>query len=98
MNAFPQTPRPEVVKAFDIILERLYAMARQMDPARQSSSDLEDTLVALPAERRPQVMLVLESVESRAQARADDELAEAARAVRNAANRAWRTRSSAMCD
>ncbi|PVE25962.1 hypothetical protein DC522_01610 [Microvirga sp. KLBC 81] len=89
MHTSPQTTRPETSRAFTIILERLYAMARQTAPSLGDPSDLEATLTALPSENRSQVMLVLESVESRAQARADAELAEAARMVRYAANRVW---------
>lgn len=90
MQASLQTTQPaEASRAFTIILERLYAMARQLDAPVGDSPDLEATLTALPSENRNQVMLVLESVESRATARADEELAEAARAVRNAAGRVW---------
>ncbi len=89
MHASPQTTRPEISGAFTIILERLYAMARQMDPSLGDPADLEASLTALPTENRSQVILVLESVESRAEARADAELAEAARAVRNVARRIW---------
>ncbi|MBQ0820805.1 hypothetical protein KBI52_11370 [Microvirga sp. HBU67558] len=89
MHALPQTTRPESSRAFTIILERLYAMARQTDPSLGNPVDLEASLTALPTESRNQVMLVLESVESRAQARTDVELAEAARTVRQAAGRVW---------
>ncbi|EIM26310.1 hypothetical protein [Microvirga lotononidis] len=89
MHAFPQTTRPETSRAFTIILERLYAMARQTDPSLGDPADLDASLTALPTENRSQVMLVLESVESRAQTRADVELAEAARMVRHAARRVW---------
>lgn len=89
MHAFSQTARPETSGAFTIIVERLYAMARHAEPALGDPSDLEATLTALPSEHRNQVMLVLESVESRAEARADDDLAEAARMVRQAAGRIW---------
>jgi len=89
MHVSPQTTRPETSGAFTIILERLYAMARQTDPSLEEPADLEASLTALPSENRSQVILVLESVESRAQARADAELAEAARMVRQAAGRVW---------
>jgi hypothetical protein len=89
MHTSPQTTRPEPSRAFTIILERLYALARQTDPWLGDPADLEASLTALPTENRGQVMLVLESVESRAQARADAELAEAARVVRHAARRVW---------
>lgn len=89
MHAYSQTTRSETSGAFSIILERLYAMARQTDPSLGDPADLEASLTALPAENRGQVMLVLESVESRAEARADEELAEAARTVRHAAKQVW---------
>jgi hypothetical protein len=66
MQASPLTTQPEASRAFTIILERLYAMARQTDASLGNPSDLEATLIALPSENRSQVMLVLESVESRA--------------------------------
>lgn len=59
--------------------------------------DLEATLAALPFENRNQVMLVLESVESRAEARADEELAEAARMIRHAAGRVWAREDYGSC-
>jgi hypothetical protein len=68
----------------------LYAIARQTDASIGNPSDLEPTLIALPSEKRNQVMLVLESVESRATTRADQELADAARLVRNVARRVWK--------
>jgi hypothetical protein len=89
MQALPQPSQPAASRAFTIILERLYAMARHRDVPLGAPSDLEATLIALPCDKRTQVMLVLESVESRATARADQELAEAARAVQNAAERVW---------
>lgn len=89
MDALSQTSQPEASRDFNIILERLYAMARQAGSSLGVPSDLEATLTALPSANRSQVMLVLESVESRAQARADAELAEAARAVRITAKRVW---------
>jgi hypothetical protein len=89
MQALPHTPQPETTRAFTVILERLYAMARQTDPSLGNPSDLEAMLIALPFDKRSQVLLVLESVENRAQARADEELAEAARAVRRVAGRVW---------
>ena len=64
-------------------------MARQTDASLGNPSDLEATLIALPFEKRSQVMLVLESVESRATSRADQELADAARLVRNVAGQVW---------
>jgi len=96
MDATPQTSQPEASRAFTIILERLYAMARQVGSPVGTPSDLEATLTALPLGSRSKVMLVLESVESRAQDRADAELAEAARAIRNAAYRVWRQKGSPM--
>jgi hypothetical protein len=99
MRPLPRTSKPEASQAFTIILERLYSMARQTDASLGNPSDLEATLIALPPEKRSQVMLVLESVESRATARADQELADAARLVRKAAGRAWnhqRTDTSAI--
>ncbi|MBM1172218.1 hypothetical protein [Microvirga arabica] len=90
MRPLPRTSKPEASQAFTIILERLYAMARQTDASLGSPSDLEATLIALPSENRSQVMLVLESVESRATTRADQELADAARLVRNIAGRVWK--------
>ena len=89
MQVSPLTTSPEASRAFTIILERLYAMARQTDASLGNPSDLEATLIALPSENRSQVMLVLESVESRATTRADQELADAARLVRNVAGRVW---------
>ena len=89
MQISPRTTQPEASRAFTIILERLYAMARQTDASLGNPSDLEATLIALPSENRSQVMLVLESVESRATSRADQELADAARLVRNVAGRVW---------
>jgi len=89
MRPLPRTSKPEASQAFTIILERLYAMARQTDATLGNPSDLEATLMALPTEKRSQVMLVLESVESRATVRADQELADAARLVREAAGRVW---------
>jgi hypothetical protein len=89
MQVSPRTTSPEASRAFTIILERLYAMARQTDASLGNPSDLETTLIALPPENRSQVMLVLESVESRATTRADQELADAARLVRNVAGRVW---------
>jgi hypothetical protein len=89
MQGSPRTTQPEASRAFTIILERLYAMARQTDASLGNPSDLEATLIALPSENRSQVMLVLESVESRATSRADQELADAARLVRNVAGRVW---------
>jgi hypothetical protein len=90
MRPLPRTSKPEASQAFTIILERLYAMARQTDASLGNPSDLEATLIALPSEKRNQVMLVLESVESRATTRADQELANAARLVRNIAGRVWK--------
>jgi hypothetical protein len=90
MHASPRTTPADTSRAFTIILERLYAMARQTDTSLGNPSDLEATLIALPSERRNQVMLVLESVESRAAIRADQELANAARLVRNVAGRVWK--------
>ena len=92
MQASPWPTQPEASRAFTIILERLYAMARQTDASLGKPSDLEATLIALPSEDRSQVMLVLESVESRATSRADQELADAARLVRNVAGRVWQRR------
>jgi len=89
MRPLSRTSKPEASQALTIILERLYAMARQTDASLGDPSDLEATLMALPTEKRSQVMLVLESVESRASARSDQELADAARLVRKAAGRAW---------
>jgi hypothetical protein len=89
MQASPRTTQPEASRAFTIILERLYAMARQTDASLGNPSDLEATLIALPSENRSQVMLVLESVESRATSRADQELADAARSIRNVASQVW---------
>jgi hypothetical protein len=89
MQVSPLTTSPEASRAFTIILERLYAMARQTDASLGNPSDLEATLIALPSENRSQVLLVLESVESRATTRADQELADAARLVRNVAGRVW---------
>jgi hypothetical protein len=89
MQISPQTAQPEASRAFTIILERLYTMARQTDASLGNPSDLETTLIALPSEKRSQVLLVLESVESRATTRADQELADAARLVRNVAGRVW---------
>jgi hypothetical protein len=89
MQVSPLTTSPEASRAFTIILERLYAMARQTDASLGNPSDLETTLIALPSENRSQVLLVLESVESRATTRADQELADAARLVRNVAGRVW---------
>jgi hypothetical protein len=71
MQISPQTAQPEASRAFTIILERLYTMARQTDASLGNPSDLETTLIALPSEKRSQVLLVLESVESRATIRAD---------------------------
>jgi hypothetical protein len=89
MQVSPLTTSPEASRAFTIILERLYTMARQTDASLGNPSDLETTLIALPSENRSQVLLVLESVESRASSRADQELAGAARLVRNVAGRVW---------
>ena len=89
MQVSPRTTQPEASRALTIILERLYAMARQTDASLGNPSDLEATLIALPSENRNQVLLVLESVESRAITRADLELAEAARLVRKVAGRVW---------
>ena len=89
MQALPQPSQPAASRAFTIILERLYAMARHRDVPLGAPSDLEAILIALPCDKRTQVMLVLESVERQATARADQELAEAARAVPNAAERVW---------
>jgi hypothetical protein len=89
MQISPQTAQPEASRAFTIILERLYTMARQTDASLGNPSDLETTLIALPSEKRSQVLLVLESVESRATTRADQELADAARLVRNVAGQVW---------
>jgi hypothetical protein len=95
MDEFSHATQPEASRAFNIILERLYAMARQVGSSVGTPSDLEATLHALPSANRGQVILVLESVESRAQARADTELAEAARTVRITANRVWAQEGSA---
>src|SRR3712207_5687487 len=89
MQISPRTAQPEASRAFTIILERLYAMARQTDASLGNPSDLEATLIALPSGNRNQVLLVLEGVESNAMSRADLELAEAARLVRNVADRIW---------
>jgi len=90
MQASPRNTQTDTSRAFTIILERLYAMARQTDASIGNPSDLEATLIALPSEKRNQVMLVLESVESRATTRADQELANAARLMRNVAGRVWK--------
>jgi len=95
MDAFSQTSQPEASLAFNIILEWLYAMARQVGSSVGTPSDLEATLTALPSANRSHVMLVLERVESRAHARADAELAEAARAVRITAKRVWAQKGEA---
>ena len=91
MQVSPWTNPPEASRAFTIILERLYTMARQSDASLGNPSDLETTLIALPFEKRSQVMQVLESVESRATSRADQELADAARLMRNVAGRVWQS-------
>ena len=50
MQVSPQTAQPEASRAFTIILERLYTMARQTDASLGNPSDLETTLIALPSE------------------------------------------------
>jgi len=89
MEATTQTAWQEASRAFNIVLERLYAMARQRGTSLADPSDLEATLIGLPSANRSQVMLVLESVESRAVARDDEDLAEAARAIRETAGQVW---------
>jgi hypothetical protein len=89
MQASPRNTQTDTSRTFTIILERLYAMARQTDASLGNLSDLEPTLIALPSEKRNQVSWCWRAWRA-APRRADQELANAARLVRNVAGRVWK--------
>jgi hypothetical protein len=79
----------ETSHALSIILDRLHAMARGSGALPDERADLKAILLGMPGENRSQILLVLESLESRARVRDDEGMAQAARLVRNAADQVW---------
>lgn len=88
----------ETSQALNVILERLYAMTEQEGAEGHVRGNLKTAILAVPPARRSQVALVLECLESRAQATSEEAMARASRLVLNAATSIWGESPSTIAD